>query len=354
VSDASDGDRPIADRSVSLGNVAALFERAATPTVAVRGRDAPRVEVVNRAYLRVFDGRDDGSVQPRQFTRRVTLSGVERDLVQATADGTVASDELSKRTHAGRRRFQLRAIPADADGITAFLQYRDVTLRRIKDQQLAVLRRVLRHDLRNDLTVLLGYARTIADTTDDPAARSSATTMIDAATDLQRVAKSAGRMQCVTAAPNTRSLAAILPRVRRELDDDVENGVTVAETPPSSNVDNRVGIALEELCRTLAVHGDANTLTIQPEASEVWTTITVTSDASLSDQQMAAFEGKAETKLRHASGLAPWLARWAIRAAGGRVQVDERPDDGTEITVAVPTASDEAPPREPVPSTVDD
>lgn len=319
-----------------MGNCAALFEHAPQPMAATRGTDAPRIHVVNRAYLERFDGRGRDGTDHGSFARRAELSATEREVVRAAASGSVAADSVTKRTADGRRAFAVRAIPADRADVTAYLQFRDVTTRRIRDQQLAVLRRILRHDLRNDLTVLLGYARTIAELSDDPASREHAATMIEAASDLRSVAESVGRIQRITDAPEATALGDAIARVRRSIGPCLDGEFAIDGTVPSRTVDGRIAVALEELCRTFTDNCESTAISVAADAGDGWVTLDVETDGTLCEQERSALEGRDETQLRHATGIAPWISRWAIRAAGGRMQVEQR-SGSCRVTVAVRT-----------------
>jgi len=325
-------------RARPIGTSAALFEHAPQPMAAVRGVDDSSIEVVNLAYLERFEGRSSESDDGGCFRHESHLCDAERSLVRTAADGTVDREVVSKTTPDGRRTFAVRAIPADRIEIDAYLQYREITTERIRTQQLDVLRRVLRHDLRNDLTVLLGYAETIAETASDPEIRDQATTMVEAAGDLRSVAASAGRMQCVTAAPESIDLDDAVVHARRAVSAADASIFPTVESVPRKTVDRRIAVALEELSRTLVERGGAAELDLSVETGGDWATLTLDADASLCEQERAALAGHDETKLRHATGLSPWIARWAVRVAGGRLRTET--DDG-RCTIVV-----EAPIRE--------
>jgi len=75
-------------------------------------------------------------------------------------------------TDDGRRQFQFSVSPvggafADGGPLARALLLRDITDRHTREQRLAVLNRVLRHNIRNDLDVVLAHAGEI----DDPATR---------------------------------------------------------------------------------------------------------------------------------------------------------------------------------------
>lgn len=338
MSDASSEEQASVRSGPSIGGSAALFEHAPQPLAAVRSGETPRIEVVNRAYLERFDSRSVSDADRGSFGRRTHLSAAERD-VAGTAIGGVSTETVTtKQTPDGRRQFSVRGIPAPGADVAAYLQFRDVTTRRVRDQQLSVLRRVLRHDLRNDLTVLLGYAETIAESSDDPRSREQAAMIVEAASDLRSVATSAGRMQCVTETTTATKLRDATTRVRRSVSAFLPGEVQIASPVPTVSVDRRTGVAVEELCRTVADHGEATRIRLDPQISHGRVTITLDTDGQLCEQQRAALNGLDETKLRHATGLSPWIARWAVRAAGGQLRVDEGAPG--RIHVSVPIVED--------------
>jgi len=334
VSDASSNEQATVHPGPSIGGSAALFEHAPQPLAAVRSAETPRIEVVNRAYLEQFDGRCVSDTEQGSFGRQTRLSDTEREVAGTAIGGVSTQTVTTKRTPAGHRQFSVRGIPAPGADVAAYLQFRDVTARRVRDQQLSVLRRVLRHDLRNDLTVLLGYAETIAESSDDPRSREQAAMIVEAASDLRGVATSAGRMQSVTETATATKLGNATTRVRRSISASLSGEFQIAGTVPTVSVDRRTGVAVEELCRTLSDHGDATYIRLDPQVSNECVTVTLETDGQLCEQQRAALEGLDETKLRHATGISPWIARWAVRAAGGQLRIDD--DAASRIHVTVP------------------
>lgn len=335
MSDASSGEQRVTARSPSTGGAASLFEHAPQPLAAVRGTDTPAIEVVNRAFIERFERRSVSDSDRGSFRRRTELSTAEREVARAATGGLATDAVTTKETPGGRREFSVRGIPAPDADVDAYLQFRDVTAQRVREQQLSVLRRVLRHDLRNDLTVLLGYAETIAESSDDARSREQAAMMVEAASDLRDVATSAGRMQSVTDSATPTKLGDATTRVRRSVGESFSVGLTVDGPVPAVSVDSRTGVAVEALCRTVADQGGATSARLDPTVANDRVTITVDADGRLSDQERAALAGQDETKLRHATGISSWIARWATRAAGGRLDVCDDSDCRVRVTVPV-------------------
>ncbi|MFB6160752.1 MAG: ATP-binding protein [Haloferacaceae archaeon] len=76
---------------------------------------------------------------------------------------TLATDETAVRC-----RGTAAPVVRDGDTVGCCLAFVDVTARRRYEDASAVLGRLLRHDLRNDLNLVLGYVELAADRTDDP------------------------------------------------------------------------------------------------------------------------------------------------------------------------------------------
>lgn len=139
----------------------AVVERTDDAVVVVDGAD--RVVDGNpaaRALLPV-DGRETPSAA-------AVVPGYDDLRVGESATVTVETD-------AGTRFFDARVVPLReaAGGSGRAISLRDVTDRRIRAQRLAVLNRVLRHNIRNDMNVVTGYAEMLDGSAADAASRTA-------------------------------------------------------------------------------------------------------------------------------------------------------------------------------------
>jgi PAS domain S-box-containing protein len=96
---------------------------------------------------------------------RSVVDGLAETDLPVGATGTV-----TLQTSRGRRQFRFsvsavdEATTADAgEPVARTVVFRDVTDRRTREQRLAVLNRILRHNVRNDLDVVLAYADQVED-----------------------------------------------------------------------------------------------------------------------------------------------------------------------------------------------
>lgn len=329
---AGDGDARAAPASVDW---AALFERDPAPLLALGCVEDPAVVAANQAYRDTFT--DAASAEPNAGVagQRADLEPAERDALAAVRSGSVGTASVTRRTRSGVRRFAVEAVPVDAGEVTAFLRYRDQTTEHIREQQCTVLCRVLRHNLRNTLTVLLGYATRIHEHAESHVVRQAAETIVDGAEEFRRIADAASRLHAVTAERVDQPLSEAVERVERDLGAAFSDGLLVDAPATGVEIDGRVGFCLKELCQLFAEHAPATTANVDATVADDRVRITVAADAPLDAHQIAALEGQEETKLQHATGVGAWLARWALRGAGGQLRVD---DAGPERTVCTLTA----------------
>ena len=213
---------------------------------------------------------------------------------------------------------------------------RDVTAREERDQRLRVLNRVLRHNVRNALNVVLGRAERLADRHNGEDVDS----IVTAAEDLLAVSEKARVVERVLGeddagtVPLDDLLDAELQRARSEYPDaafEVFGGV-------DANVDSRLRLAVRELLTNAVEHNDAD----QPRV-----TVTASSDGlvevrvsdngpGIPEHERRALAGVTEESLQHGSGIGLWVVYWLARHCGATVDV---PDENT-VSIRVPPGDD--------------
>jgi len=267
-------------------------------------------------------------------------------------DGTdpTETDTVTVRAGGRRRIFTVTTTPlSDAGGthVGYTVVFQDVTEERRREQRLDVLNRVLRHNLRNDMTVVQGFTEAAAREVDDPAvsdmldrAESKATELValgEKARTVERVLDSDPRAERV-------DVADLLATVRAEqvgaTDANGEaNGatVTVATTDAVVTADPAVlQVVVGTLLENALEHaGEAPTVALSAEQREDAAAITVADDGpGVPDHELEVLTAGTESALEHGSGLGLWLADWGATALGGDLSFDTR--EGTRATLVVP------------------
>jgi len=237
----------------------------------------------------------------------------------------------------------LRSNRPGRDGRVVALH--DVTEQRNRIQQLDVLNRVLRHNLRNEMNVVHGYAGKL-DAADTEA--------------IDRIQEKAMRM--VDLGDKAREIDRILDdgvagdpiEVDRIVDVEVDRarerfpGVTfeVDDGGVSASVSRTLGPVLRNLVENGATHTDADRprvgVSVTREAAVVRVAVE-DNGPGIPEQERAVLRTREETPLEHSSGLGLWLVNWGVQTMGGSIAVECPADGGSVVTVEVPVASEGVP-----------
>jgi PAS domain S-box-containing protein len=241
---------------------------------------------------------------------------------------------------------------ADADGdLTHFVGFQtDVTERKRTQQLVRLLNRVLRHNLRNDLNVLLGVGNHLQSGN---------------ATDAElddlggRIERTANRL--VATSEQARELERYARRERdpRRLDPATLFEAGVEGLPHAANVEIAVGTdrdvcagpELEEAVTELAANAVAHNPSAEPwvELTAVddgeWVELAVRDDGpGIDDMEAATIDEGEETDLVHSAGLGLWLVNWIVTRYGGSFGIRAHDDGtGTVATVRLPALDPDTP-----------
>jgi signal transduction histidine kinase len=240
-----------------------------------------------------------------------------------------------------QRYYSVSAAPVErGTGVVAtVLSLHDVTDRVVREQRLNVLNRVLRHNLRQELTILLGWVGTARDEASEPAVRTALDRADDAAADLLELsdrARQAEQLLDGDVSVEPVDLAAVVDAAVRGSD-----GVVAAEDLPASArvlAHDSVAAAVEELLE-IAVDRHDESVSVSLRCGDEVATLAVVDDGdTLPAAERRALERGTETDLEHASGVGLWLVTWLVRISGGSVRFDDRGGDGNLVEVSLPLA----------------
>jgi signal transduction histidine kinase len=209
------------------------------------------------------------------------------------------------------------------------ISLREVTNRELRKERLAVLNRVLRHNLRNQLDVVNAHLEAIDDNHADAATE---------ATD--RIARMSDR---------ARTIDRVLSETRENVAIDVAEllrGIIAAydapiavEAPDSLMITTdyaALKAAVESAVDNAVTHATNVTISLRQtsDGCEIW----VADDGpGIPESELSALETGTETALQHGTGLGLWQLSWAARSLDGNVSFDT--SEGTTVTITVSDAS---------------
>lgn len=257
-----------------------------------------------------------------------------------------AGDTIRVDTPTGRRTVAVsKSSLANERNAAVGTSYRiaDVTDAETRKQRLEVFNRVLRHNLRNDLDAIRGFAGVLADDTvanDDITMRirQTASGIVDVGESVARanhlLTREQRREERVDAGTLARDVAA---DVRERAD--CKLSVSTSVDRIALQTDRPVlRTALLEVVENAVEHSDQPrpTATIAVSAHGRHVRFSVRDDGpGIPEQERAVLVEGEETPLEHGSSVGLWLVSWAVTRLGGDLAID-CDDAGSEVVVDVP------------------
>ncbi|EMA07348.1 PAS domain S-box protein [Haloferax denitrificans] len=235
----------------------------------------------------------------------------------------------------------------DIDGYVAIQS--DVTESELTRQRLGVLNRMFRHNLRNRMNVIEGYAELIRQ-------NEAAVADEELADAAEAIVEAAGNLASLSEKAQTVSDALESEGTPRRVSTLVEDAVSRAEsaypeatmrtdieTGLHARVDSRVGAALDELIANALKHG-GETVHIdvcRTEDDDSKLVVRVADDGpGIPDEEWRVIKRGEETPLEHGTGMGLWLVHWVVKKAGGSMELEPSRLGGAAVTLKLPIGSE--------------
>lgn len=216
-------------------------------------------------------------------------------------------------------------------------------------EELQVLHRVMRHNLRNDLNTIQGYAELIHDDTEDERRQEWCRAVMESVSKLLHYTEQANRIRQISDRSNGRQteldLAETIPRIIETNTKASDAGSVTVDLPDEARVEanHMLDVAIDELVTNAIKHNDDETpevaITVEQAHGPLATTLVIVEDngPGLSTNTLEVFEQAKEEPLLHMNGMGLWLVYWTVTESNGSMEI-ESSDDGTRITLTVPSA----------------
>ncbi len=324
----------ITDREGTIQYVNPVFEERTGYT---------RAEAVGQTPSILNSGKQDDEFYERMW--RTILSGEqwEAQLINRRKNGELYYvDQM------------ISPITNDVGEITHFVAIAsDVTNRWLRKQQLEVLNRVLRHDLRNGTNVIGGNAEMLQNALDDEALETHASAIEERTAALSRVSEQARRVNSLFDDELPTEAICNITQLVTEVVNDISETypdatLTIAEHDSvHARADNRLKTALTELLDNAIIHNDQSTpevtIAARPSSGERtgdWIEIVVADNGpGIPEHEQQTIESGEETPLQHGTGLGLWIVYWTVSLFGGEVSLEENSPRGTRVVLNLPQAS---------------
>ena len=229
-------------------------------------------------------------------------------------------------------------------------------VRRIRAEELAterektaVLNRLIRHNLRNDVQVLGGFAEQLSSEVEDDDLATTADRIHAKADDLggmyDKVAAVQRTIEGDHAATTPVELRPVAEEVAAEFRETHPDADVAVDVPAGTAVaaDDDLDRALANLVENALVHhdGDAPQVTLSATATDDGrVTVRVADDGpGIPDDEVAVLTDDRDiTQLDHGSGFGLWLVKWVVDSYGGELRFDETDSGGTRVVLTLDAA----------------
>ena len=237
-------------------------------------------------------------------------------------------------------------IGAEFNDLSSALAEREQAIRE-REERLSVLNRVLRHNLRNEMTLILNYAGLIADAGESTQVRDAGEKIEERGEHLLGLGDLA--RDAVEAMDRADELVEMdlvdrVDQILRAVGSDYPETTVTIETPERAPVAvvPTFERAISNVVENAFVHNDADDPSVSVRITTDGETATLTvrdNGPGIPDQEIAALEGP-EEPLEHGSGLGLWVTNWLVRKSDGELAFAANDPRGTVVRLTVPLTAE--------------
>lgn len=323
--------RRIADRQA--------IDALSNPVIVLDADD--RIVDFNDAACTVFDDLTNATI------------GSALSAVLPVESGSIHDEQYcSVSTAKGRFEFSIQLSPlrnAHDTLVGYIVLFQDISDERQREQRLTVLNRILRHNLRNKLTVVLGQANRIQGMTSDEELAQAAEAIVRNGEQLSEIGEKAqmfDQLQQTRLAAQEIEMPDFLATVASKVESEHPAAAieTQSETDTTLVTDpDFLRPALANVIENAVEHDPAphSQVQIRARSSRDSEAIVIEVDdegPGIPESEIAVITEGDESALEHGSGVGLWITEWCLRRIGGTLSF-ERTDTGTTVSLEIPCAS---------------
>lgn len=202
-----------------------------------------------------------------------------------------------------------------------------------------VLNRVLRHNLRNEMSVVRGYTQMMSDRLDKLNVGETALQSIDKIINLSEKARKLDKVIASDQERNQTNIQSVISNVVEDIHDEYPSASisTDINDDIAGNLSPSFRRAVWELMENAAKHsGEHPNIKISAEMVPNAVEIRIADDGpGLNDEEIKVIHSGSETPLTHGSGLGLWMAHWIVSLHDGSLEASVT-EEGTTLTINVP------------------
>lgn len=264
-----------------------------------------------------------------------------KQLDQRTKRGESNEIEVERKTNRGMRNFIYRGIPV-GDNL-GFGIYIDITQRYREREYINVLQRIFRHNLRNDLNVITGFARRGENITTDDEISDYLSNIMKKADRIEDLIKEAGIIREIInedfeSDTQLMSIEKVVGNAIGQCLSEFSSANVGIECPDGLMVKagSKLQLAFEAMIDNGLRYNDSDQPRVMIRGHKVDTDrvhISIVDNGvgiPTTEREIIAGE-KESTQLQHGSGLGLWMTKWIIESYQGTMEIQNSYSGGTVV-----------------------
>lgn len=227
----------------------------------------------------------------------------------------------------------------------------DITAYKHNDRRVSLFHRLLRHNLRNEITVIAGFATHISNATEGTSLAGPARKIDTAATNLTRITESMKQVEATVTREDSHhprrsarvAVTAVLDEIRET---HPAASISVSErTAMWIEADEAFDYALTHAVENAIVHADTDEPTVELTIGESPNTgrveIRIADDAPpIPPSELDALDDhRTATPTHHGSGCGLFVMKWCLEALGGELRIEPADVRGNAVYFYLPPQS---------------
>jgi len=272
-------------------------------------------------------------------------------LLDTDVETLASRDAVELSTDGGVRTFDPRVTAlTDQHGhrLGSMVSLRDITDREIRRQRLEVLNRIMRHNLRNQVSVIEAHTEVVAEELDDDDLQSHLETTIESADSLAALGGKVKRIEELLGGDRDRSAIDLAGCVE-------ETVAGIADAWPTATISldgvTPVTILADRAAVAFIIETTVETMLEGADRADPTVELSITVDhddrypldiqfestsQALSQRDIDVIRDGSETALKHGSGVSLWVVNWAVTDLGGNLDFEQRAAGGTVVRIELP------------------
>jgi signal transduction histidine kinase len=232
--------------------------------------------------------------------------------------------------------------------MTGALREREAAIRE-REQRLAVLNRVLRHNLQNDMSVILTYGEMLPELS-EAELEDASNLIVSKGRGLVSHGHKARRveeaMESAEEGLVDQDAVTLIEEALDDLRTEYPEATVKRDLPETLEVKaiSSLRYAIESVSENALEHNDSD----DPEI-DVWTVekegyvhlVIADNGPGIPEYEQQVLTDREETDLEHGSGLGLFLAAWITEKSGGAISFDDSDEDGAIVTLTLASADND-------------